>query len=275
MAGRSAAAAEAPRGTRSRSAERRGPDRGEAAEERRLASDGYSYTVGDFQSFDPAPGHVPGAGGALAGARRRRGSGGGLGRAGPALGQLGPARPRGGRVVLLQGRVPRGARRAVEDRSPPRTAAAGLPQAAVAPGHGDGGRWTAATDHRGPDTVDGGHGGHERGKRPPQVLGQPPHGDTFEARLNVICRHYLQNDSIPMHFDKKDWFEEDVYGCVLMNSSDRVLEFQAAEGSQPKDGCYMLPEAPGACFCQRGAARFDAAELSEAAPDGGGAGIGA
>jgi len=78
-----------------------------------------------------------------------------------------------------------------------------------------------------------------------------------ELRLNVICRLYKAESIIVIHSDKQDWFEEDVYGCVLKNTSDRVLQFHevnSACGHALK--CYFSDEQPGACFLQRGEARF-------------------
>uniref|UniRef100_A0A7S0A7N2 Fe2OG dioxygenase domain-containing protein n=1 Tax=Pyrodinium bahamense TaxID=73915 RepID=A0A7S0A7N2_9DINO len=93
-----------------------------------------------------------------------------------------------------------------------------------------------------------------------ETLDAPPQDDLLGSRLNVICRRYesAKKDHIPMHFDKKDWFEEDVYGCVLANDSDRVLEFHDYGDSdeQPEAQCYLLPETPGTCFRQQGSARF-------------------
>lgn len=78
-----------------------------------------------------------------------------------------------------------------------------------------------------------------------------------ELRLNVICRLYKAGSSIVMHTDKQDWFEEDVYGCVLKNTSDRVLELHenhGATGNAVK--LYISDEQPGTCYLQRGQARF-------------------
>lgn len=78
-----------------------------------------------------------------------------------------------------------------------------------------------------------------------------------ELRLNVICRLYKAGSSITMHSDKQDWFEEDVYGCVLQNTSDRVLEFHEIKSESGNTfKCYVFDEQPGTCFLQRGKARF-------------------
>jgi len=78
----------------------------------------------------------------------------------------------------------------------------------------------------------------------------------LDERLNVICRLYQEN-GITMHCDKKDWFEEDVYGCVLKNSSNRALEFhKIIAGSDCARRCYVVDEEAGTCFCQSGPARF-------------------
>mmetsp|Transcript_15774 Transcript_15774/g.49637 ORF Transcript_15774/g.49637 Transcript_15774/m.49637 type:complete len:99 (-) Transcript_15774:27-323(-) len=51
-------------------------------------------------------------------------------------------------------------------------------------------------------------------------------------------------------------FEEDVYGCVLLNTSDRVLEFQQTTRSGKVLRSFRMDERPGACFRQRGEARY-------------------
>eukprot|EP00746_Dinoflagellata_sp_MGD_P079716 gnl/MRDRNA2_/MRDRNA2_31902_c0_seq1.p1 gnl/MRDRNA2_/MRDRNA2_31902_c0~~gnl/MRDRNA2_/MRDRNA2_31902_c0_seq1.p1 ORF type:complete len:316 (-),score=44.97 gnl/MRDRNA2_/MRDRNA2_31902_c0_seq1:91-1038(-) len=78
----------------------------------------------------------------------------------------------------------------------------------------------------------------------------------FEERLNVIVRRYTTGHNIPMHHDRKDMFAEDVYSCVLLNTSDQVLTFR----KQQKDGKiiqeHKCPEKPGMAARQRGEARF-------------------
>eukprot|EP00928_Gymnodinium_smaydae_P091732 TRINITY_DN75470_c0_g1_i1.p1 TRINITY_DN75470_c0_g1~~TRINITY_DN75470_c0_g1_i1.p1 ORF type:complete len:198 (+),score=8.32 TRINITY_DN75470_c0_g1_i1:85-678(+) len=72
-----------------------------------------------------------------------------------------------------------------------------------------------------------------------------------ESRLNVICRLYRPGDSLTPHQDLKAMFEEDVYGCVLKNSSNSVLTFTH------RSDVFRLSERPGTCFRQRGAARYE------------------
>lgn len=82
-----------------------------------------------------------------------------------------------------------------------------------------------------------------------------------EASLNVICRRYTCGQGIPMHVDRKELFSEDVYGCILKNTSDGGLAFQkpAASSSAAQEALQVckLPEQEGVCFLQKGAARFE------------------
>jgi len=75
-------------------------------------------------------------------------------------------------------------------------------------------------------------------------------------RVNVICRHYRKDRGIALHTDVPDLFEEDVYGCVLENTSDTALEFRCPKNGHIVTG-YRLQEHPGMCFRQRGEARYD------------------
>lgn len=72
-----------------------------------------------------------------------------------------------------------------------------------------------------------------------------------EQTLNVICRQYQVGDGLTPHQDLKAMFEEDVYGCVLENTSDSRLKFELGAQS------LIVDEQPGTCFRQRGASRFD------------------
>jgi len=78
----------------------------------------------------------------------------------------------------------------------------------------------------------------------------------WEDRLNIICRRYSRGQGLKKHVDRKEMFEEDVYGCVLLNTSDRALEFQQSDRGVPGETLYRLEEAPGTCFQQRGKARY-------------------
>merc|ERR1712039_484002 len=60
------------------------------------------------------------------------------------------------------------------------------------------------------------------------------------------------------HYDKKDLFEEDVFGCVLWNSSNRTLEFhEDIFVCTTHQRCYTVAEQPGSCYWMSGPARFD------------------
>lgn len=80
--------------------------------------------------------------------------------------------------------------------------------------------------------------------------------DICEERLNVICRQYLEGQGIPMHVDRREMFDEDVYGCVLSNSSNGALEFQQAKRSGEVLRSFRLDERAGVCFRQREDARY-------------------
>lgn len=74
-------------------------------------------------------------------------------------------------------------------------------------------------------------------------------------RINITCRRYhTGSHGLSMHADRPYWYEEDVYGCVLDNSSTSFLEFHSG-GSGPGE-CFILQEPAGACFLQQGEARY-------------------
>lgn len=77
-------------------------------------------------------------------------------------------------------------------------------------------------------------------------------------RLNVICRRFLPGQSLGLHVDACELFDEDVYGCVLLNTSSTTLEFRrAVPGELGGDiEVYRVAEEPGVCFRQRGEARY-------------------
>lgn len=74
-----------------------------------------------------------------------------------------------------------------------------------------------------------------------------------ESRLNIICRRYMPGHGLAPHRDEPDMFEEDVYGCVLENTSGSVLEFTKKEEGK----IFRINERPGTCVRQSGPARFD------------------
>eukprot|EP00747_Dinoflagellata_sp_TGD_P170762 gnl/TRDRNA2_/TRDRNA2_203160_c0_seq1.p1 gnl/TRDRNA2_/TRDRNA2_203160_c0~~gnl/TRDRNA2_/TRDRNA2_203160_c0_seq1.p1 ORF type:complete len:233 (-),score=19.95 gnl/TRDRNA2_/TRDRNA2_203160_c0_seq1:29-727(-) len=71
--------------------------------------------------------------------------------------------------------------------------------------------------------------------------------------LNISCLKYLKGHSIKYHVDG-EYYEEPVFGCVLQNTSDRVLQFFRRTASEVK--CFSLEEEPGVCFLQEGDARY-------------------
>jgi hypothetical protein len=82
--------------------------------------------------------------------------------------------------------------------------------------------------------------------------------DLGEETLNIICRRYTRRQDLPKHIDRPGLFEEDVYGCVLQNTSDQRLSFeQQTNSGELIAGPHYLDEQPGACFRQRGEARYD------------------
>ncbi|CAE8595378.1 unnamed protein product [Polarella glacialis] len=98
-------------------------------------------------------------------------------------------------------------------------------------------------------------------------LGGP--ADLRERQLNVICRRYLPGHGLEPHRDLPEMIEEDIYGCVLSNTSGSALEFHRLREPEP-DGhhggreesrispsAFRVDELPGTCFRQRGAARFE------------------
>eukprot|EP00927_Polykrikos_kofoidii_P056200 TRINITY_DN50365_c0_g1_i1.p1 TRINITY_DN50365_c0_g1~~TRINITY_DN50365_c0_g1_i1.p1 ORF type:complete len:244 (-),score=28.51 TRINITY_DN50365_c0_g1_i1:261-911(-) len=94
-------------------------------------------------------------------------------------------------------------------------------------------------------------------------LGAP--ADLREGQLNVICRRYLPGHGLQPHRDLPEMFEEDIFGCVLSNTSGSVLEFHRLpdgqrcdrEESHVSSSTFRVDELPGTCLRQRGAARFE------------------
>lgn len=89
-----------------------------------------------------------------------------------------------------------------------------------------------------------------------QALSQ---GETFSNdTLNIICRRYSPGQGLPKHKDRPQLFEEDVYGCVLLNTSDKALTFeQTTRSGEVIAGPHHLEEQPGLCFKSRGPSRYD------------------
>jgi len=80
--------------------------------------------------------------------------------------------------------------------------------------------------------------------------------DLCEPRLNVICRQYSRGQGIPMHFDRKELFDEDVYTCILENSSDGALEFRQTSRSGDIIKRFRCAETPGSILRMRGESRY-------------------
>lgn len=82
--------------------------------------------------------------------------------------------------------------------------------------------------------------------------------DLGEETLNVICRYYARGHALPKHIDRPQIFDEDVYGCVLFNTSDQALEFEESDRHSGQIfQIHRLSETPGICFRQRGPARYE------------------
>lgn len=86
--------------------------------------------------------------------------------------------------------------------------------------------------------------------------------DLGESSLNIICRRYTPGQGIPKHVDRKEIFCEDVYGCILRNTSDGALEFTRQQssymhGEDAPEEVFRIDEQPGTCFLQKGAARYE------------------
>lgn len=79
-----------------------------------------------------------------------------------------------------------------------------------------------------------------------------------EETVNIICRRYTRGQSLPKHLDRPQLFDEDVYGCVLLNTSDQRLAFEKRSRSNDLlEGPHILEETPGLCFCQHDEARYE------------------
>ena len=71
-------------------------------------------------------------------------------------------------------------------------------------------------------------------------------------RLNVSCLRYVKGSKIGTHRDR-DIYDENIFGCILKNTSDRCLEFLEYTGDDVQR--YVLKEEPGICFLQNKEAR--------------------
>merc|ERR1712129_250476 len=89
--------------------------------------------------------------------------------------------------------------------------------------------------------------------------------DLHETSLNVICRRYMRGQGLPMHVDRPGLFDEDVYGCVLLNTSSSRLTFESMNSEERIE----LNESQGSCFVQRGEARYKWSHGVEPIADGG------
>merc|ERR1712232_795883 len=79
-------------------------------------------------------------------------------------------------------------------------------------------------------------------------------GDT----VNIIVRRYRPGQGLPKHLDRPQLFDEDVYGCILHNTSDKVLTFeQQSQSGEVVAGPHALEEKPGCCFRTRGPSRYE------------------
>lgn len=68
-------------------------------------------------------------------------------------------------------------------------------------------------------------------------------------RINVIGRSYQKGGTRTPHVDRPDVFGEDVYTCILLNTSDERFTFHAPEKKKWGDSAvtYRVPESPGLC----------------------------
>jgi hypothetical protein len=79
-----------------------------------------------------------------------------------------------------------------------------------------------------------------------------------EDTVNIICRRYTRGQGLPKHLDRPELFDEDVYGCVLHNTSEQSLTFeQLSRSGEVIAGPHVLEEKPGMCFRAQGPARYE------------------
>merc|ERR1712136_640662 len=78
------------------------------------------------------------------------------------------------------------------------------------------------------------------------------HGNRFSRdKLNIICRRYMPGQGIPFHVDRPGLFAEEVFGCILRNTSEMGMQFRRKPG-----GRFRLAERRGTCFKLSGDARY-------------------
>lgn len=79
--------------------------------------------------------------------------------------------------------------------------------------------------------------------------------------INFIVRRFDVGDTLPFHVDyhekatndKYHFYDEEIFGCILENTSDQSLTFKW------KSKCMSLHEEKGTLFMQKGPIRFEAA----------------
>jgi len=69
-------------------------------------------------------------------------------------------------------------------------------------------------------------------------------------RIQITVQRYYAGRGLGLHVDRPEWYEDCVYGCVLINSSDSELEFHKA------GECFISKESQGSCFRMEGTARY-------------------
>ena len=92
----------------------------------------------------------------------------------------------------------------------------------------------------------------------PFLHDQPHASAENRENLNAIVRRYHPGEGIPFHVDyhvaarneKHPAYEEPVYGCILLNTSDSQLVFR--HGKEVR----ASPEPKGCIFLMTGASRF-------------------
>ena len=76
-----------------------------------------------------------------------------------------------------------------------------------------------------------------------------------QGLINVTCRRYMHEQGLKFHVDRSQFYETDVYGCVLENTSREMLEFhRKLNGAFLR---YATDEHPGVVYRQTGDSRFE------------------
>ena len=85
------------------------------------------------------------------------------------------------------------------------------------------------------------------------------HAEPSWERINIIVRSYSVGGMLKAHVDRPDLFGEDVYTCVLANTSCSNLTFHAPVELKwgESDMKYCLPEQAGICVALSGPARLE------------------